>query len=310
MSARTDKHRFPTSPITPAHVAQAMAGIGEPRLFEGTLYWLENRPGEGGRVTLIQLDGGVQSELTPAPYNVKSRVHEYGGAAYLPGRDAVFFVNAKDQDIYAVDSAGAISGVTRTGADVRYADLCLDGSRGRLIAVTETHKTGRHPLNALAAVDIGTGQATILHQGHDFYASPRVSPSGREILFVVWDHPNMPWDGTQLVRATLQDTGIGETTLVAGGAAESVLQPSWLSDDAALYLSDATGYWNLHRMDSTGTSALLADAAEYAGPPWQFSARDYASLNDRYVVARRQDQGRTVPGTDRPRVRLCKPVTG
>ena len=268
-----------------------MAGIGEPRLFDGALYWVENRPEEGGRVTLMKQASGARSELTPPPYNVRSRVHEYGGAAYLPARDAVFFVNATDQNIYAVDSAGTISQITDSKASVRYTDLCLDQQGDRLFAVTEIHRDGQHPMNALATVAIGTGQATIVHQGHDFYASPKVSPSGREILFVVWDHPNMPWDGTQLVRASLHSAGIGATTLVAGGAAESVLQPSWLSDDCALYLSDVAGFWNLHRMDAGGTSAVLAEDAEYTGPTWQFGAQDYARLNDRYVVARRQDEG-------------------
>ena len=291
MSATPESHAARHSPITPARVAQAMAGIGEPRLFDGALYWVENRPGEGGRVTLMKEHGGARSELTPPPYNVRSRVHEYGGAAYLPARNAVFFVNAPDQNIYAVDAAGTIAQITDSRASLRYADLCLDQQGDRLIAVTEIHRDGQHPMNALAAVTIGTGQATIVHQGHDFYASPKVSPSGREILFVAWDHPNMPWDGTQLVRATLDSTGIGATTLVAGGAAESVLQPNWLCDESALYLSDVTGFWNLHRMDAGGTSAVLAEDAEYAGPPWQFGARDYVCLNDRYVVARRQAEG-------------------
>ena len=279
------------SPITPARVAQAMAGIGEPRLFEDTLYWLENRPGEGGRVTLIKRVAGQRTELTPQPYSVRSRVHEYGGAAYLPTRDALFFVNATDQNIYSVNAAGEIRQITISAAAVRYADLCLDPERHRLIAVTEIHQDGQHPMNALAAVAIDTGQATILHQGHDFYASPRVSPSGGEILFVAWDHPNMPWDGTQLIRARLKNAGIGKTTRVAGGSRESVLQPGWLPDGSALYLSDASGFWNLYRADAEGTHAVLYDQAEYAGPPWQFGSQDYAILNERQVVARRHSQG-------------------
>ena len=291
VSTVPDNRDLRPSPITPTRVAQATAGIAEPRLFENTLYWLENRPGEGGRVTLIRQAAGQRSELTPRPYNVRSRVHEYGGAAYLPTRDAVFFVNAADQNIYAVDPAGEIRKITTSPPTVRYTELCLDWRRDRLIAVTEIHRNHQHPTNALAAVAMATGQATILHQGHDFYASPRVSPSGAEILFVAWDHPNMPWDGTQLVRASLEQADIGETTLVAGGTDESVLQPGWLPDGTVLYLSDASGFWNLHRLGTTGAQAVLAEPAEYTGPAWQFGGRDYAILNERHVVARRHSQG-------------------
>ena len=279
------------SPITPARVARATAGIGEPRLAQNTLFWLENRPDEDGRTTLIKATGDQRTELTPKPYSVRSRVHEYGGAAYLPTANGLFFVNAEDQNIYLAHAGGQIRKLTDSSSGVRYADLCFDAGRSRLIAVTEIHSEGQHPANALAAVSIADGAVTILHRVHDFYASPAVSPSGDELLFIAWDHPNMPWNGTQLLRASLASAGLGPTTLVAGGAGESVLQPRWLSDHAALYLSDATGFWNLHRLDGSGASVVLDDSAEYAGAPWQFGAHDYAILNERFVAARRQHQG-------------------
>ena len=289
------------SPISPARVAAAMAGVAAPRLFRGELYWLENRPAEGGRSTLlkatlakaaaVETERQPARELTPEPYNVRSRVHEYGGAAYLPTREAVFFVNAGDQNIHAIDGKGTIRALTDSGPDTRYADLCADPGRNRLIAVTELHRDGRQPVNALAAVCTRTGRASVLHRGHDFYASPSLSPDGRELLFLAWDHPNMPWDGTQLLRAPLQGPRIGPLTLVAGGARESVLQPSWLEDGTALYLSDAGGFWNLYHLDSAGARAVLEDDAEYAGPPWQLGNRDYAVLNERFVAARRQRRG-------------------
>ena len=298
-----------------------MAGPIEPRLFADSVYWLESRPEEAGRVTLLtrtldrlpaanadalatKADDGCEPkaqdasirELTPEPYSVRSRVHEYGGAAYLPTRDAVYFVNAADQNIYAIrgDGAGqgsAIRPITDSGPGVRYADLCTTPDGSHLIAVTEIHRAGNHPTNALAAVCTATGRASILHRGHDFYASPTVSPSGRELLFVAWDHPNMPWDGTQLLRAELDGDRLANVTLIAGGAQESILQPTWLADDRVLYLSDAGGYWNLYRLDATGSRAVLEETAEYAGPPWQFGNRDYVVLDDRYVAARRHSQG-------------------
>ena len=291
MSAEAANRAAPPSPITPARVAEATAAVGEPRLFEGALHWVENRPSQGGRVTLLRAEGESARELTPEPYNVRSRVHEYGGAAYLPTRDAVYFVNAGDQNIHAIDGTGAIRPLTDSGPGIRYADLCADPGRNRVIAVTEIHRDGQHPLNALAAVSTETGEASILHQGCDFYASPALSPSGSELLFLAWDHPNMPWDGTQLLRARLDGPDMGPVTVVAGGARESVLQPSWLDDGTALYLSDAGGFWNLYRLDRDGARAVLEEDAEYAGPPWLFGNRDYAALNERFVAARRHRRG-------------------
>ncbi|MDE0065174.1 MAG: prolyl oligopeptidase family serine peptidase [Gammaproteobacteria bacterium] len=291
MSAEAANRAAPPSPITPARVAEATATVGEPRLFEGALYWVENRPAQGGRVTLLRARGESARELTPEPYNVRSRVHEYGGAAYLPTCDAVYFVNAGDQNIHAIDGTGAIRPLTDSGPGIRYADLCADPGRNRVIAVTEIHRDGQHPLNALAAVSTETGEASILHQGCDFYASPALSPSGSELLFLAWDHPNMPWDGTQLLRARLDGRDMGPVTVVAGGARESVLQPSWLDDGTALYLSDAGGFWNLYRLDRDGARAVLEEDAEYAGPPWLFGNRDYAALNERFVAARRHRRG-------------------
>ncbi len=279
------------SPITPEVVAQAATGIGEPRSCNGTLYWLESRPAEGGRTTLLRLDGDTAAELTPEPHNVRSRIHEYGGAAYLPAGDTVYFVNAGDQNIFAVEAEGTIRQLTHSGPEIRYADLCADPRHDRLIAVTEIHGRATQPVNALAAIAITTGQVSILHREHDFYASPTVSPEGGELLFIAWDHPNMPWDGTQLLRAHLDGPNIGATTLVAGGATVSVQQPSWRDDDSALYLSDATGFWNLYRLDKGGTGIVFREDAEYAGPAWQLGNRDYAILDDRHVIARRQLPG-------------------
>ena len=291
MRAGTANPGAPPSPITPARVARASGTASEPTTFGNALYWLENRPGERGRVTLLKAEGDSVMELTPQPYSVRSRVHEYGGAAYLPTADGVFFVNAADQNVHVVNNAGGIRPVTRSGPEIRYADLCADPVRNRLLAVTEMHRDSHPPTNALAAVSTTTGEVSIVHQGHDFYASPRVSPAGTELIFVAWDHPNMPWDGTRLLRAGLHGPDIGPVTLAAGGATESVQQPAWLPDDTILYLSDRTGYWNLHRLDSRGSGVVLEEAAEYAGPPWQFGNRDYAVLNGRFVAARRHSQG-------------------
>ena len=279
------------SPISPENLAAALAGPGEPQILNGAAHWLENRPEQAGRVALMRQEAGGARELTPAPFNVRSRVHEYGGAAYLAAPSGPLFVNAADQNLYQVRSDGGIRQITHSDASTRYADLCLDERRGRLIAVTEMHVQGEEPRNALAAIDLHSGEASLLHAGRDFYAWPRLSKDGGQLLFVAWDHPNMPWDGTELVCAELSGAGIGALRVLAGGADESVLQPEWRPDGSVLYLSDASGYWNLHRRDAKGARPLLEEDAEYGSPPWLLGGRDYACLGDRHVVARRCRDG-------------------
>ena len=295
------------SPITPQLVAAAAVNLSEPWVRNGVLHWLETRPAQGGRSTLLRKTAAGTVEMTPEPYNVRSRVHEYGGGAYLPVAGGAYFVNNRDQNIYFAARSGAVRQVTHSASVVRYADLCLDAGRRRLIAVTEIHPEGKNgssaesaakldqavvaePENALAAIGLEDGKVALLHRGHDFYASPTLSADGRELLFIAWDHPNMPWDGALLWRCRLEEGAIAESEIVAGGAQESVMQPSWVPDGAILYVSDQTGYWNIHRLGDAGP--VLRDEADYGSPPWQFGQRSYACLNNGLIAARRRKEGR------------------
>ena len=282
------------SPIGADLVAAGERGYSELRASEHALYWLESRPEEGGRSTLLREANGAVAELTPAPFSPRSRVHEYGGGSYCLAPDRVYFVDAADQNVYAVASnAGqAASGeaqprlVVGGDATTRFADLAWDGAA--LLAVRERHGDSE-PVNDLVRIDPATGDVAVLHRGHDFYAAPRPSPDGR-LAFVVWDHPNMPWDGTQLVVADCGNGRLANATVVAGGAAESIVQPTWCGQ-RLLFASDRTGYWNLHAYDESGVYCLLEEHAEYAGPAWQFGAAYFVAVSPRHVVARRVAEG-------------------
>ena len=285
------------SPIDADVVTAASRGYGALAAHGEALFWIESRPEEGGRGTLIHHDGGRSRELTPAPFNPRSSVHEYGGGAYCVADGVAYFVNFADQDIYAVTIGNL--GVRRVTEDTsRYADLAPAGDA--LLAVRERHRPGTaEPDNDLVRIDIATGTATVLHAGHDFYAAPRLeddahgtSARGRRIAFLVWDHPNMPWDGTQLVVAVYDGHDLGDETVVAGGAAESIVQPTW-HGERLLFASDASGYWNLHAYDQSGVYCVLGDAAEYAGPSWQFGASYFVPLGSSHVVARRVEDGQS-----------------
>ncbi|MCZ6644555.1 MAG: prolyl oligopeptidase family serine peptidase [Gammaproteobacteria bacterium] len=278
------------SPITAEAIAAEATSYGELRAFDGSLFWLENRPSEQGRSTLLTFAGnGSIRELTPGDYFVRSRVHEYGGAAYLPTERGVFFVNFTDQNIYLVDvSSGVITQITSSDSNTRFCDFCWDDIRHQLITVCEQHLPDQEASNLLVSVDPESGDLTRLHTGRDFYASPRLSETCEQLAFLTWDHPNMPWDGTELVVAEVSATGaLGEATVIAGGVAESILQPQWLVKGALLFLSDLNGFWNLYRYDSSGVYCILADGTEYAGPAWVFGLSSYAVLDDRHLVTQR-----------------------
>jgi len=280
------------------------------------LYWLEGRPEEGGRTVLMTGEGGSAQALTPAPYNVRSRVHEYGGGAFRVNDGDAYFVNFADQNLYRVNgapdrSAGdSVHQITHSGPEIRFADFTVDATRNRLLSVVERHHPDREPENCIGAVDLATGELTILAEGHDFYASPRLSPDGSRLAFVAWDHPNMPWDGTMLELAELTPTGeLSQLHTIAGGARESVQQPLWQTDEALLFISDANGFWNLYRFDTSGIYCVLEDGADYAGPAWAFDARSYLLADAEHAIVRRHGSGGEELVLVNTRTTLATPLT-
>lgn len=282
-----------SSPLTAEFMLSTFVSFAELRHRDGAFYWLETRPNEGGRSVLVGQRDGQRRDLTPAPLNARSRVHEYGGGAFAVSDTTAWFVNFEDQNIHAVQLDGAVARrVTLSGEGERFGGLLWDECRASLIAVRERHGVGDEAVNDLVRVDVADGAIEVLHGGHDFYAGARLSPSGDKLAFLVWDHPNMPWDGTQLVVARLDARGgVAEATVVAGGAAESVCQPEWLDDDRLSYVSDTNGFWNLHCYDESGIYCAVHDDAEYGVPLWSLDTRSYVPVGPRHVVAQRIEAG-------------------
>ena len=278
------------SPVNAAIAVANLVGFGELRCADEKLYFLESRPNEGGRTVLCSLDlDGNAYEISPQELSARSAVHEYGGGAYCVSPTHAYLVNQTDQDVYEIGlEDGKCRNVTESGSKERFADLQYDTERARLVAVRESHSAGQEAVNDLAAIDIASGEVTVLHTGHDFYSSPRFSPDGTSLAFLVWDHPNMPFDGTQLYVGKVDEHGsLYQTTIVAGGTEESIVQPSWLSTEQLLFISDVTGYWNPHIYDQSGTFCVVQEEAEYAGPHWMFGTSSYTALNDAFFVASR-----------------------
>ena len=274
------------SPITADAIVAESIGISSVAIDGDAILWTESRPSEGGRYVIVRLEpDGVPTDVNPAPFNARTRVHEYGGAAWIADAGTVWFSNFDDQRIYRQDPGGAPEPITPDGP-LRYADAVLDRTRNRLICVREDHSDPDNIINAIAAVPAdGAGEQTILFSGWDFVSSPRLSPDGSTLAWMSWNHPNMPWDGTHLWTAPVLDDGtLGETTLVAGGEAVSVCQPEWSSDGVLHFVADQSGWWNLYRLGARGPEPLYPDAAEYARPQWVFGARAYGFAGNGNIV--------------------------
>jgi dipeptidyl aminopeptidase/acylaminoacyl peptidase len=294
------------SPITSDLIVAETIGLGGALVDGAEIYWIESRPAEGGRNVLVRrtADGG-HADVTPPPYNVRSRVHEYGGGAAMVYRGVVYFTNFADQRLYRLE-AGAATPLTpeaAAGSSWRYADGGFDAGRGRWIGVREAHGADRRVDNAIVAVDAPKpgakpGAGRVLAEGCDFYAAPRLSPDGSRLAWLSWNHPDMPWVGTELwVAEFAADGGFATPRLVAGGARESIAQPQWSPDGALYFISDRSGWWNLYRCAIAGDGAvrpLCARAADFAPAQWVFGQSSYAFLGPDCLVCSYADGGHTV----------------
>jgi dipeptidyl aminopeptidase/acylaminoacyl peptidase len=270
-----------TSPITADVVAAGATPLSSLMLDGDKPYWLEGRASEAGRSTLV----GVAGELTPAPFNVRSKVHEYGGGAFTVADGTAWFSNQPDGRLYRVEAGGTPSPVTAADNGQRYADFVVDAPRRRLISVREDHSQGGHyPENTIAAIGFD-GVETVLVDGNDFYAAPRLSPDGRQLAWLCWDHPRMPWEGTELWLADVADDGsLMNGRLVAGGPQESVCQPEWSPGGVLHFVSDRSGWWNLYRYDHGVVHALCPKQAEFGGPLWNFGGSLYGFTSSDEIV--------------------------
>jgi dipeptidyl aminopeptidase/acylaminoacyl peptidase len=285
------------SPIDAAAVARGGRRLGAPAIAaDGAVWWSEGRPEESGRVALMRrAPGGAPEEVTPAGVNVRTRVHEYGGGAWsLLGPDRVLFAHFADQCLHSQrlgEQPVALTPEPESPAALRYADMRVVPGTETVVCVRERHPEGdAEPDNELVAIGLDGGEATVLASGRDFYSFPRPSPDGEWLAFTCWDHPNMPWDGTELWLAPLADPGAAR--LLAGGPSESIFQPAWDDGGRLHFVSDRDGWWNLYRVEAGGaTTQLSAERAELGHPQWLFGGATYAFLDDGGIACVRCERG-------------------
>lgn len=277
------------SAVTADLIASGSLRLGQVRASADAVLWLEVRASERGRgVVMRWAPGGAPEAVTPAGHSVRTRAHEYGGGDFCVAGDAVVYSNDEDQRLYRLAPGGGPEPITPTGSR-HYADGVWDTSRRRVICVEEDHGgDGGEPVNRLVAVSVdGGSDPVVLAEGHDFYASPAVSPDGSHLCWLTWNHPDMPWNGTELWVAGLDGGGgLVETRRVAGGREESVFQPMWSPGGELHFVSDRTGWWNLYRERDGGVEEVLVGAFETGLPQWVFGMSTYAFCGpDSVVVA-------------------------
>jgi dipeptidyl aminopeptidase/acylaminoacyl peptidase len=283
------------SPIGPAVVAAGGRRLAAPALAgDGAVWWAEGRPAEGGRVVLMRRPaGGEAEEVTPPTMNVRTRVHEYGGGAWaLAGDDLVLFVDFADQRLYRQrlgEDPVAIVPEPDAPASLRYADFRLAPDGATVIGVREVHGEGEAENQIVALPLDGSAAPAVLASGRDFYSFPRVSPDGAWLAWTCWDHPNMPWDGTELWLAPLEDPE--DATLIAGGPTESVFQPEWDAEGRLHFVSDRDGWWNLYRDEGEVLTQLTGEAADLGHAQWLFGGSTYAFLGDGSIAVVHCERG-------------------
>ncbi|WP_167675159.1 prolyl oligopeptidase family serine peptidase [Rhodococcus sp. B10] len=267
------------SPISATDLSASGHPVESGRFVGDQIWWSEMRPTENGRTTICRYsDGGVQS-LLPEPFNARTRVHEYGGGAWAATDDGrIVFSEFSDQRVYLVvpgETPVPLTDKPDVAASVRFAELSVVGDE--VFAVREIHEGDEIRRDICAIALNGRGIRSIV-SGSDFLAYPRLSPDGSKLAWIAWNHPQMPWDGTELRVADLA-TGTWETVL--GGTEESVLQPEWIDETSLYVISDRTGWWNLYTVALGGDVTPLYPAeADFGAPLWQLGARWYSILDD------------------------------
>jgi dipeptidyl aminopeptidase/acylaminoacyl peptidase len=309
------------SPISAVQAVSAGRSLEAVAFAGDQIWWSEGRAAEGGRVTVCTTGSdGDAIDLLPAPWNARTRVHEYGGTAWLPvpttpvagahpggpppaeaGRVAaadLVFVHFADQRLYRISRGGGTDPRPLTPepaqpTGLRYADLQLDQRRGRVLAIRESHRgdgtfgtvdrtivaiplDGSAANDPAAVVDVLAGQPR-----QDFLAGPRLSATGDALVWISWNHPDMPWDSTVAHFARLDREGRPtETKRIAGGPGRSVVDAGFLPDGAVLVISDETGWWQPYFIDPrSGFKRNVTDVEqEFAAPLWVLGRKNWAHV--------------------------------
>jgi len=274
------------SPITADLITAKTINLIEACADGEDIYWSESRPQEQGRYVIMRRtpNGGI-TECTPPDFYARTRVHEYGGGAFTVHKGVIYFCNFTDQHLYRQTLNSVPELLTPTDG-YRYADLVVDEKRNRIVCIREDHTGEGEAANTIVSVDLnGNDNGTILVAGNNFYSNARLSPDGNKLAWLTWNHPNMPWDGTELWVADVTEDGtLQNPTLITGSASESIFQPEWSPDGILHFVAEYSGWWNLYRWVNGKAEALHPMSAEFAFPQWVFGMSTYAFVSANKIL--------------------------
>jgi dipeptidyl aminopeptidase/acylaminoacyl peptidase len=286
------------SPITSELITRAAAAVGEPRVDGDEIWWQELRPEAAGQIQVVcRRADGTTRDVLPEGFSARTRVHEYGGGAWTVDSGRLFFANWSDQRLYRLDPGATPVALTPepvVAMGERFADLSVVGAH--VLGVRELHPVdGSEATNEIVAVPVDGGEPVVLVSGPDFVAGARVSPDQTQFSYFSWNHPNMPWDGTELYVAAIDLTAeqpeVGTPRPVAGGLDTAITQAFWSPAGHLHYCSDEDGWWNLHIVEGDGARKLTDLPAEVGTPHWVFGQSRYAFLASGQVVFAAQSDG-------------------
>ena len=283
------------SPITAELVAGGEVGLEQVRLDGEDVYWIERRPQEGGRKVVVRYSPeGAVTDVTPSPFNARTRVHEYGGGDFAVLNGSIVFANFADQRLYVQRAGGEPIPLTAAG-ELRYADGVIHPNGNLLFCVREDHSAPGEAINTLVSIDLDQENCQqVLVSGNDFYSSPRLSPDGSRLAWLAWNHPAMPWDGTELWVGELnRDGSVTQARLVAGGIDESIFQPEWSPGGTLYFISDRTGWWNLYRCQDNRVEAVCPMDAEFGEPQWTLGGSLYGFDSQSKIICTYSKDGRS-----------------
>lgn len=283
------------SPITSDLIVKGTVPLVTVQFDGADLYWVEARPSEGGRNVVMRktADGGRVEQLIETPFNVRTRVHEYGGGAFTVHEGILYYSNFSDNLLYVRFQDGQIKAIT-TDSNMRYADGVVDGRRKLWVGVREDHtKSDICAVTTLVAMNLDGTNERVIVSGNDFYSNPRISPDGTRLSWLTWNHPNMPWDETELWVAELtQDGSLQNARKVSGGSGESVIEPVWSPSGELYYVSDQSNWWNIMRIQDGKGISVQPMEAEFGSPSWVFGISDFDFIDEVTMVCTYTQNGR------------------
>ncbi|NVK22370.1 MAG: S9 family peptidase [Kangiellaceae bacterium] len=284
--------RWPST-ITAQSLASKSTRLGQIHAFNGNLYWLENRPHEQGRGVIVCFDGEHKQDVTSSDYNVRTRVHEYGGADFWLNEQHLIFADDSNQQLIiqnlSTNQARELTALPPSKRAWRYNDGQIAPNGQYTVCVRERHQGD--VFNELISIDLTSGQVEIIAQGADFYSNPRISSNGQQICWLQWSHPNMPWDQTELWLADIDKQGrISNARALVNTSNVSVYNPQWSVNGKLYYVADNNGWWHIYDSE-THQPIHEYQEIEFGLPQWVFGCNTYQFVSDSKAIAIGTKQG-------------------